>query len=101
MTAIMALFIYVFQKDDDPQCWLEGQASWKMTSWKMIKAMMSSAGCRLLGWGRPSASVEDVVKSFKLIVMPGLRDNKLAGRKGCIVFVTVTPSLCCCYCERL
>ncbi len=64
-----------------------------MTSWKMIKAMMSSTGCRSLGWGCPSASVEDVVKSFELIVMPGLRDDKLAGRKGCIVFVQ-SPKVC-------
>ncbi len=55
--------------------------------------MMSSAGCHLLGWGRPSASVKDVVKSFELIVMPGLRDNKLAGRKGCIAFVQ-SPKVC-------
>ncbi len=55
--------------------------------------MISSAGCRSFGWGRPSASVEDVVKSFELIVMPGLGDNKLAGRKGCIAFVQ-SPKVC-------
>ncbi len=44
-------------------------------------------------WGCPSASVEDVVKSFELIVMPGLGDNKLAGCKGCIVFVQ-SPKVC-------
>ncbi len=37
-----------------------------------MKMMMLSAGCRSLGWGHPSASVEDVVKSFELIVMPRL-----------------------------
>ncbi len=58
-----------------------------------MKAIMSSAGCRSLGWGRPSASVEDVVKSFELIVMPRLGDNKLAGCKGCIVFVQ-SPKVC-------
>ncbi len=58
-----------------------------------MNVIMSSAGCRSLGWGRPSASVEDVVKSFELIVMPRLRDNKLAGRKGCIAFVQ-SPKVC-------
>ncbi len=55
--------------------------------------MMSSVGCRSLVWGRPSASIEDVVKSFELIVMPRLGDNKLAGHKGCIAFVQ-SPKVC-------
>ncbi len=54
---------------------------------------MSSFGCRSWVWGRPSARVEGVVKSFELIVMPGLGDNKLAGRKGCITFVQ-SPKVC-------
>ncbi len=58
-----------------------------------MKVMMSSTGCRSFGWGCPLASVEDVVKSFELIVMPGLGNNKLAGRKGCIVFVQ-SPKVC-------
>ncbi len=58
-----------------------------------MNAIMSSAGCRSFGWGRPSASVEDVVKCFELIVMPGLGDDKLAGRKGCIAFVQ-SPFVC-------
>ncbi len=58
-----------------------------------MKMIMSSVGCRSLGWGCPSASVEDVVKSFELIVMPGLGNNKLAGPKGCIVFVQ-SPKAC-------
>ncbi len=33
------------------------------------------------------------MKSFELIVMPGLGDNKLAGRKGCIMFVQ-SPKVC-------
>ncbi len=58
-----------------------------------MKVMMSSAGCRSLVWGHPSASIEDVVKSFELIVMPGLGDNKQAGCKGCIAFVQ-SPKVC-------
>ncbi len=54
---------------------------------------MSLIGFCSLGWGHPSASVEDVMKSFELIVMPGLGDNKLAGHKGCIVFVQ-SPKVC-------
>ncbi len=59
----------------------------------MIRETMSLIGFCLLGWGHPLASIEDVVKSFELIVMLGLRDNKLAGRKGCIVFVQ-SPKVC-------
>ncbi len=66
---------------------------WKRTSWKSIKEMMSSAGCCSLGWGCPSASIEDIVKSFELIVMPRLRNNKLARCKGCIMFVQ-SPKVC-------
>ncbi len=54
---------------------------------------MSSFGCRSWGWGRSSASIGNVVKSFELIVMPRLGDNKLARRKGCIVFVQ-SPRVC-------
>ncbi len=58
-----------------------------------MKMMMSSVG--FVRWlvGRPSASIEDVVKSFELIVRPGLGDNKLAGCKGCIAFVQ-SPKVC-------
>ncbi len=59
----------------------------------MITNMMSPFGCRWWAWGRSSASIGNVVKSFELIVMPGLRDNKLAGHKGCIVFVQ-SPKVC-------
>ncbi len=55
--------------------------------------MMSSAGCHSFCWGCPSASIEDVVKSFELIVKPRLGDNKLAGCKGCIAFVQ-SPKVC-------
>ncbi len=54
---------------------------------------MSSFGFRLWVWGRSSASIGNVVKSFELIVMPGLGDNKLARRKGCIAFVQ-SPKVC-------
>ncbi len=60
---------------------------------KMIRETMSLVGFRSLVWGRPSASVEDVVESFELIVMPRLGDDKLAGRKGCIAFVQ-SPKVC-------
>ncbi len=33
------------------------------------------------------------MKSFELIVMPGLGNNKLAGHKGCIAFVQ-SPRVC-------
>ncbi len=59
----------------------------------MKQIMLSVSFCHSFGWGRPSASVEDVVKSFELIVMPGLGDNKLAGRKGCIAFIQ-SPKVC-------
>ncbi len=49
-----------------------------------------SSVCCSLGCGCPLASVEGVVKSFELIVMPGLGDYKLAGHKGCIAFVQST-----------
>ncbi len=58
-----------------------------------MKAIMSSVGCRLFCWGHPLASVEDIVKSFELIVMPELGDDKLAGHKGCIAFVQ-SPKVC-------
>ncbi len=58
-----------------------------------MKVIMSSTGCHSLGCGHPSASIEDVVESFELIVMPGLGNNKLARRKGCIVFVQ-SPQVC-------
>ncbi len=59
-----------------------------------MNAIMSSAGCHsFFGWGCPSASIEDVVKSFELIVMPGLGDDKLAGCKGCIAFIQ-SPKVC-------
>ncbi len=59
----------------------------------MIMKVTSSFGCRSRGWGRSPASIGNVVKSFELIVMPGLWDNKLAGRKGCIAFVQ-SPKVC-------
>ncbi len=46
-----------------------------------------------LGWGCSPACVGNVVESFELIVMPRLGDDKLAGRKGCIVFVQ-SPKVC-------
>ncbi len=65
----------------------------KRISRKMIRERMSLIGFHSLGWGRPLASVEDMMKSFELIVMPGLGDDKLAGRKGCIAFVQ-SPKVC-------
>ncbi len=65
----------------------------KRISRKMIRERMSLIGFRSLGWGRPSASVEDMMKSFELIVMPRLGDDKLAGCKGCIAFVQ-SPKVC-------
>ncbi len=53
--------------------------SWKRVSWKRMKQMMLSISfCHSFCWGRPSSCVEDVVKSFELIVMPGLGDNNLS-----------------------
>ncbi len=46
----------------------------------MTKAMASFMGCSrsALGWVRLPVYVEGVVKSFELIVRPGLRNNRLA-----------------------
>ncbi len=59
----------------------------------MSTKTMSPFRCRSWGWGCSSASVGNVVKSFELIVMPGLGNNKLAGCKGCIAFVQ-SPKVC-------
>ncbi len=60
---------------------------WNRVICRSMKITMSSSGRCSLGWVCPSASIEDVVKSFELIVRPGLRYNKQAAIKGCIVFV--------------
>ncbi len=45
-----------------------------------MKAMASFVGrsCSALGGRRPPVYVEDVMKSFELIVRPGLGNNRLA-----------------------
>ncbi len=48
----------------------------------MITKTTSLFRCRLWVWGCPSASEEGIVKSFELIVMPRLGNNKLAGRRA-------------------
>ncbi len=43
---------------------------------RRMKMRMSSSGFRSLVGVCPSAGIEDVMKSFELIVMPRLRYNK-------------------------